>query len=104
MREAVPGTTSSFPSFSVEFFNQPNLAEHFSEATEIYLQETTFPSLKEIGLTPSLPELYNSGEKSEFSIEHVKEQREMKLCGKLDEGVENCICHISPTTYRHIPP
>lgn len=24
----------------------------------------------------------------------------MNLCGKLDEGVENCICHISPTTYR----
>lgn len=66
MRETVPGTTSSFPSLSVEFFNQPNLAEHFSEATEIYLQETTFPSLKEIGLTPSLLELYKSGEKVSF--------------------------------------
>ena len=62
----VPGTTSSFPSLTVEFFNQPNLAEHFSQATEIYLQETTFPSLKEIGLTPSLLGLYNSGEKVSF--------------------------------------
>lgn len=62
----VPGTSPSFPSLSVEFFHQPNLAEHFSSATEMYLQQTTFLSLKEIGLTPSFLELYNSGVKVSF--------------------------------------
>lgn len=57
MREMVPGTSSSFPPLSVEFFNQPNLPEHFFLATEMYLQQTTFPSLKETGLTPSFLEL-----------------------------------------------
>lgn len=65
MRGTVPGT-SSFSSLSVEFFNQPNLAEPFSLVTEIYVQETTFPSPKEIGLTPLLLEFCNLGEKVSF--------------------------------------
>lgn len=65
MRGPEPGT-SSFSSLSAEFFNQPNLAEHFSLVTEIYVQETTFPSPKEIALTPLLLELCNLGEKVSF--------------------------------------
>ena len=102
MRETVPDPSSSFPSLSVEFFNQPNLAEHFSSATAMYLQQTTLPSLKEIGLTPSLLELYNSRGKW-VSHKVLKEEREMNLCGKLD-GVKNHTCLISPTTCRYISP
>ena len=65
MRGTEPGA-SSVSSLSVEFFNQPNLAEHFSLVTEIYVQETTFPSPKEIALTPLPPDFCNLGEKVSF--------------------------------------
>lgn len=104
VRKSVPGT-SSFPSLPMELFNQPNLAEHFSSATEIHLQPTNFHSLREIGLTPLFLKLYNSeGEAGKWVLQKVFKW------GKRGESTwkirwsENFICHVHPTTYRYIPP
>lgn len=105
MRERVPGT-SSFPSLPVELFNQPNLAEHFSSSTEMYLQPTNFHSLKEIDLTPSFLELYKSGrEAGKWVLWKVsKWGKRNESTWKIRWRSENFICHVSPTTYRYIPP
>lgn len=85
VRKRVPGA-SSFPSLPMELFNQPNLAEHFSSATEMHLQPTNFHSLTEIGLTPSFLKLYNSGGEARKWVfqRYLNEEREVNLHGKLD--------------------